>query len=264
MYKYEITKRIESFAPLETQEEWDCSGWGVNVANGVAHTSSNNCEGVNIDTNVAHTLSNNHEGVNINGCDEIHRIMLCLTVTDDIIKQAKEQNCDMIVSHHPCFYIPLEWSCINIYSAHTNLDKAQGGTTDTLIESLGLSKYKISTEHDFLRVIDYKTTIENFNNLLKQISPNARLINNKNKTELNKIAFCAGSGSEFINDAKELGADCFVTGDLKFHTALDSEIVIYDIGHFESEILVLPVLAQIIGTETEIVYAKEKSPFSQI
>lgn len=82
--------------------------------------------------------------------------------------------------------------------------------------------------------------------------------------KLSRIAFCAGSGSEFINEAKDLGADCLVTGDLKFHTALDSEIMVYDIGHFESEILILPVFEEIIGNNVEIVYAKEQSPFEMI
>mgnify|MGYP002868892996 CR=1 FL=1 len=227
MDKYKIAKRIEDFAPTETQEDWDCSGWAVNVE----------------------------------GYDEINKIMLCLTVTDDIIKQAKEQNCDLIVSHHPCFYVPLNRSDINIYCAHTNMDKAQGGTTDTIIEKLGLTNYKIFVEHDFLRIIDYKTTVNEFHKLIKTISPNARITNNKNVEQLKKIAFCAGSGSEFINDAKELGADCLVTGDLKFHTALDSGIVVYDIGHFESEILILPVFAKIIGNDVKIVYADEYSPF---
>ena len=238
MYKYKITERIEIFAPSETQEDWDCSGWGINIE----------------------------------GYDEIRKIMLCLTVTEDVVKQAKEQNCDMIISHHPLFCVNCHSELvsesyapqINVYCAHTNLDKAQGGTTDTLIETLGLSKHKVKIEHDFLRMIDYKTTIEDFNNLLKKISPNARVINNNTVKELNKIAFCAGSGSEFINDAKDLGADCLVTGDLKFHTALDSDIVVYDIGHFESEILILPVIKKIIGSDVEIIYAKEQSPFCQI
>lgn len=238
MYKYKITERIEIFAPSETQEDWDCSGWGINIE----------------------------------GYDEIRKIMLCLTVTEDVVKQAKEQNCDMIISHHPLFCVNCHSELvsesyapqINVFCAHTNLDKAQGGTTDTLIETLGLSKHKVKIEHDFLRMIDYKTTIEDFNNLLKKISPNARVINNNTVKELNKIAFCAGSGSEFINDAKDLGADCLVTGDLKFHTALDSDIVVYDIGHFESEILILPVIKKIIGSDVEIIYAKEQSPFCQI
>jgi dinuclear metal center YbgI/SA1388 family protein len=190
--------------------------------------------------------------------------MLCLTVTEDIIKQAKEQHCDMIISHHPCFYIPIAWSDINIYCAHTNIDKAYGGTTDTLIENLGLSKYKIKTEHDFLRLINYKTTITDFNKIVKQISPHARLVNNKNKKTINIIAFCSGSGSSFIEDAIILGADCLVTGDLKFHTALDSPIVVYDIGHFESEIMILSEVEKYINNKVKIIYAKETSPFIQI
>ena len=55
-----------------------------------------------------------------------------------------------------------------------------------------------------------------------------------------------------------------MTGDLKFHTALDSGIVVFDIGHFESEILILPVFASIIGKGVEIVFAKEKSPFIKL
>lgn len=235
MDKYEIGKRIEDFAPTETQEDWDCSGWAVDVE----------------------------------GYDEINKIMLCLTVTEDIIKQAKEQNCDLIISHHPMFWINCHSELvsesyvpqINIYCAHTNMDKAQGGTTDTIIEKLGLNNYKISVEHDFLRIINYKTTVAEFNKLIKPISPNARIINNKRVEQLKRIAFCAGSGSEFIKDAKEFGADCLVTGDLKFHTALDSSIVVYDIGHFESEILILPVFAKIIGNDVKIVYADEYSPF---
>lgn len=236
MYKYEITKRIEEFAPLETQEDWDCSGWLVDVED----------------------------------CNNIDKVMLCLTVTNDVVRQAKEQNCDMIISHHPLFFIPFNHSTfqpfneINIYCAHTNLDKAKGGTTDTIIEKLDLKKYKIDIKHDFLRMVELKITVNDFSKLLKKNFPNARIINNNNVTKLKRIAFCAGSGSEFINDAKELGANCLVTGDLKFHTALDSPIVIYDIGHFESEILILPVFEKIIGEGVKIVYADEHSPFSLI
>ena len=243
MHKYEITKRIEQFAPLETQEDWDCSGWQIDV----------------------------------NNYDQIHKIMLCLTITDDVVRQAKEQNCDMIISHHPCFYIPLEWRAINIYAAHTNMDKAKGGTTDTLVDvTLNLLPGQYNKQNknilkqvqndNFLRIAEfyYPIPVSDFSGAIKQISPNARLINNKKVIRLKKIAFCAGSGSEFINVAKDMGADCLVTGDLKFHTALDSPIVVYDIGHYESEILILPVFEKIIGKGVKIVYADEHSPFSLI
>ena len=222
MNKYEIIKRIEEFAPPELAEDWDCSGW-------IAETNKK----------------------------EIHKIMLCLTVTEDIIRQAKAQNCDMIISHHPLFFVPTEWKNIDIYSAHTNLDRTNGGTTDTLIAALG---FKISQTENFLRYVDKTLSVEELKKLLLKISPNLRYVNNRKIEILNKIAFCAGSGSEFIQEAYENGADALVTGDIKFHTALDSPIVLFDIGHFESEILVLQVFEKLLP-DVETIRADEKSPF---
>ena len=226
MNKYEITKRIEHFAPVETAEVWDCVGYMV-------------------DTDKT----------------DVSKIMLCLTVTEDIIKQAKEQNCDMIISHHPCFYTPLEWKDIDIYSAHTNLDRAKNGTTDTLIHKLGFEPQK--NGNDYLRFVDLEQPIEieEFVKQLKKFSPNLRYVNNKNVNSIKRIAFCAGSGSDFLKEAQIEGANALVTGDLKFHTAVDAEIVVFDIGHFESEILVLPTIETLISKDIEIIYAEEKSPF---
>lgn len=219
MNKYEIVRRIEAFAPLETQEKWDCSGWGI-------ETSQQN----------------------------VNKILYALTVTDDIIRQAREQNCDMIISHHPLFYVPIEYKDINIYCAHTNLDLAEGGTTDTLIEKLGFKKTK---NDGFVRIVELETpiTVEDLQNRLLKISPRLRYVNNCGAKTVRTIGFCAGSGSEFIGET-----DAFVTGDLKFHTALDSKKVVFDIGHFESEIFAPELLRKISGVENGVI-ADEKSPF---
>ena len=164
----------------------------------------------------------------------------------------------MIISHHPLFEVPIEWKNINIYCAHTNMDLAKGGTTDTLIKTLGLEVKEVD---NFVRYVYIDTTVDDFAKLLRKVSPNMRYVNNNDTKELHRIAFCAGSGSEFINVAFENGADAFVTGDLKFHTALESPIVIFDIGHFESEIMVLEVFKNLVGSGIEVVFAKEKSPF---
>lgn len=249
MNKYEIVKLIEDFAPVENAESWDPSGWVVDFDSDRVRVYGNKSEFG------ADTISN-----------EVLKIMLCLTVTDDVVKQAKRHSCDMIVSHHPLFYVPVEWRDINIYSAHTNLDKANGGTTDTVIEVLGLQNLKIVIEHDFLRFVEFENgiTVSDFSKIISAKFPKARMVNNRHEHVLQKVAFCAGSGSEFIKDAKNLGADCLVTGDLKFHTALDSEIVLYDIGHFESEIIVLPQFEKLLGKSVEIMFAQEQSPFSFI
>lgn len=58
---------------------------------------------------------------------------------------------------------------------------------------------------------------------------------NENKT-IKKIAVCGGSGS-FLIDMAGKNADCFITGDIKYHQFLDApdELFLMDIGHFESE-----------------------------
>ena len=220
MNKYEITERIERFAPLETQESWDASGWIIDLPE-----------------------------------NNVNKIMFALTVTDDVFNQAEEQNCDMIISHHPLFFVPLKYKSINIYCAHTNLDRAKGGTTDLIIQKLG---FRVSASDDFVRVVELEESItpKELRQKLLNISPHLRYVNNKNIQKIKTIGFCAGSGSEFIGKT-----DAFVTGDLKFHTALDSACVVYDIGHFESEIFAPELLHQISGVKEKGVIAYEKNPF---
>ncbi len=54
---------------------------------------------------------------------------------------------------------------------------------------------------------------------------------------IKKVAVCGGAGSFLLNRAKSIGADIFISGDFKYHQFSDAEneIIIADIGHFESE-----------------------------
>jgi len=66
--------------------------------------------------------------------------------------------------------------------------------------------------------------------------------------KIKKVAICGGSGSFLLADAKRQGADIFITGDFKYHEFFDAEnqIIIADIGHFESEHLTIRYLADSI------------------
>ena len=105
MNKYELVAKIEKIAPLESQESWDCSGWIVDTKR-----------------------------------TDVDKVMLALTVTPQVMTYAKEKGCDMIIAHHPLFCVPLEFKDIEIYASHTPMDKANDGTTETLIKSLGFNK----------------------------------------------------------------------------------------------------------------------------
>ena len=226
MNKYDLVNLIENFAPLELQEKWDCSGWQVETKK-----------------------------------TEINKVLIALTVTSDVFNQAIENNCEMIISHHPMFSVPIKFSSIDIYSAHTNMDKALGGTTDTFVEALGMTAHPVG---EFLRIADINISLKDLIKKIKKVSPNARIINNDSILEVSKIAFCAGSGMDLYNDAIENGCDCFVTGDLKYHSAIDSKIVIVDAGHFETEVLIKKVFQDLIKDKINCILAKEKSPFKLI
>ena len=225
MDKYEIAGIIEKFAPPETQESWDCSGWLVD-----------------------------------SGKNEIQKVMLALTVTDDVYNQAKSGSCEMIISHHPLFCVPVKYKDINIYCAHTNADKASGGTTDSLIKVLGFDS-GIEKSGEFVRIVRLKTpiSIKSLEIKLREISPNLRYV--KHSGRVSSIGFCAGSGSEFIST---VDVDVFVTGDLKFHSAIEADKTVFDIGHFESEIFILDVFKKLIESmpnSPKVITAEEKSPF---
>lgn len=55
--------------------------------------------------------------------------------------------------------------------------------------------------------------------------------------KIKKVAFCGGAGGFLLNEAKRKGADIFISSDFKYHEFFDAEneIMIADIGHFESE-----------------------------
>jgi dinuclear metal center YbgI/SA1388 family protein len=220
--KYDLVSKIENFAPLETQESWDASGWIVDLEN-----------------------------------SEVNKVMFALTITESVFEQAIRNNCDLIISHHPLFFVPYRYKKINLYCAHTNLDKALGGTTDLLLDAI---KFVGKKYNDFVRIVEFENemSIEFMKLKLLPLSPHLRIVNNLGVKTIKTIGFCAGSGSEFIESTP---CDAFVTGDLKYHTAVESKKVIFDIGHFESEIFAVKFLRKLIGLEEKGVIANETSPF---
>ncbi len=86
--------------------------------------------------------------------DEVHKVLVTLDVTGDVITEAEEENVQLIVSHHPLYRDPIPYlrsdiypsshvyrliqKGIALYTAHTNLDAAPGGINDILADRLGL------------------------------------------------------------------------------------------------------------------------------
>lgn len=231
---------INSLAPFETQEKWDNSGMLVGDIS-----------------------------------KEVKVIAVCLDITCDTIFKAKQNNADVIISHHPVIFNPLKkilkgdivfellQSNISAICAHTNFDLASGGVNDVLAQLLGLediSILKSSDDSEFLRI-----------GTIKPMSPNdfAKLVATKLRTtvrlakganEISKVAVCGGSGCSFMGDVISANAHAFVTGDAKHNDFLDAKndgLTLVAAGHYETENPSMPVLAQKIKTQfptTDVVY----------
>ena len=85
----------------------------------------------------------------------LQRGLVALDLTPRVISEAQERDANLIITHHPLLFRPLEsvtsssWTGglalqlaeagIALYSIHTNLDAAPGGVSFALAEQLGLS-----------------------------------------------------------------------------------------------------------------------------
>ncbi len=133
----EIKRQIELIAPPEYAAEWDNCGFQVNLHN------------------------------------ETDSVLLCLDVTRDIIEEAREKRCGLIISHHPLLFrglkhvdsVSYHGGCIaalaacgiSLYSAHTSADSAPGGLNVYMAGMLGLKNVRFLAPE--LRESFYKVAV---------------------------------------------------------------------------------------------------------
>jgi putative NIF3 family GTP cyclohydrolase 1 type 2 len=130
---------------------------------------------------------------------------------------------------------------------HTNLDAAQGGVNDALAEKLGLTDLEMLNEEKIGRIGTLKSQIPlvDFTRfVVKSLGCNGlRYVDNGKP--VHRVAVGGGACSGYIAQAIANGCDTFVTSDLKYNDFLDTkEINLVDAGHFPTENVVCPVLAE--------------------
>ena len=248
----DISNAIENFAPIRLQEDYDNAGLQVG------------------DPDM-----------------EVSAVLLCLDVTEEILQEAIERSCNMIISHHPLIFRGLKnvtgkdpiqriviealRNNVAIYSAHTNLDSAREGVSHEIGNIINLSDMKVldpkpddpsvgigvigdmkpTPKLEFLRRLKEKFNVK----ALKYSAHSPKLV-------IKRPAVCGGSGAFLIKKAIEEGADAIVTGDVKYHdfTSFGDDILIADIGHYESELCSSKIFSRIIRDRFPemVVYFAEK------
>jgi len=118
---------------------------------------------------------------------EISRILTCLDVTLDIVDEAIQNECDLIVAHHPLIFksinrinptneqgkiiFKLIKNDISLIAAHTNLDAALDGVSFVLAQSLGLENLKfLDNNYNISRKIVLTTSHSDSESVLKLLN----------------------------------------------------------------------------------------------
>ena len=212
--------------------------------------------------------------------DEIRRILVCLDVREETVARAKAGDFQMIVAHHPVIFKGLKKlrtdlpdgrllgallrSGIAVFSAHTNLDCAEGGVNDVLAERIGIDPKTIaplgnteSLSESLGRVGKLPVSMEAkaFADQVKKGlgAMNVRFVSG-GEHPVKKVGLCSGSGAEFIERAAFMGCDAFVTGDVRYHDAqraVSLGIHVIDAGHFATEQPVVEILAAKLAEELD-------------
>jgi dinuclear metal center YbgI/SA1388 family protein len=203
---------------------------------------------------------------------EVSQIVVALDIDADMIENTKENT--LFVVHHPL-----------IFGNLTQLDFAK--YPSNLIEKMILKKQSLIAMHTnfdqthlnryvFEKVLGFKLESQNaflctakgkwnYKELLALIKekldlPTLKVIGKKEN--IASIALTTGAGASLID---EVEADCFLTGDIKYHDAMKAmseDLMMVDIGHYESE----KFFAEIILDELKVlpllaIISNSKNPF---
>lgn len=234
----DIARAIEDFAPKSLQESYDNAGLQIG-----------------------------------NPSMAVTAALLCLDITEDILEEAIQRQCNLIITHHPLIFkglksitgqspierIAIKAICNNIaiYSAHTNLDSAWEGVSHEMAHLMHITDLKVLEPKDaegtaglgvignlrptpkmeFLRTLKDTFGVK----AVKYSVQSPQLV-------IKRVALCGGAGASLMPLAIREKADAIITGDVKYHdfTSYGLDILIADIGHYESELCARKIFSRII------------------
>ncbi|MBE9536141.1 MAG: Nif3-like dinuclear metal center hexameric protein [Proteobacteria bacterium] len=237
-----------------------------------------------------------------NPANETTGVLIALDPSLEAVKTAASKGSNLLITHHPLFFSNVTRldltspegkvieeavrSGISLFAAHTNLDSASGGINDILASLFNLtnstpiapSAMDGDKKSGMGRIGDLPEalTVRDTALLVKQClkTQTVRIAGNRTR-EVKRVALCSGSGGTLLKKAAKLGADIFISGDIRYHQAKDAEdigMALIDAGHFASEKIVTAKLAdklqQILNKKGFNIpvesYDGEKEPFTII
>ncbi len=192
-----------------------------------------------------------------NPASKITRVLFALDATQAVVREAQAFGAEIIVTHHPLMFtgirrirydepegavlLALVGSGLNLIAAHTNLDRAVDGTSDSLAAALGLTGIASAGKSVYLRrgALPQAQTAGAF---LRQVDTalhtHARLYGDAETVVTHAVVGPGASGDEYA-DAAAAKAQVFVVGEIKHHqllSALATGLTVIEAGHYRTEL----------------------------
>ena len=234
----EIYSVLDSISPFELQEGWDNSGLIIGDME-----------------------------------REIERVVISLDI-DDVMIESFDEN-TLFILHHPLIFGKLTAIDISRYPSnmieklilkrqsviamHTNFDKTHLNRY-VFTKVLGLS---IERESDFICECDVDWSLEDLSRRVEEAFGLKYLKMVNPKERIKRLALTTGAGASLMDMVE---ADCFLTGDIKYHDAmkaLSQDLMMVDIGHWESESFFCDALsAELKNLPISAIITHSKNPFT--
>lgn len=239
----DILQYLQGFAPVETAMDFD--NCGLLVGDKTAHVTS---------------------------------VLLTLDITPEVVLEAHELGCELIVSHHPVIFQPMKRMSaqsapyllaqygIAAVCMHTNLDLSEEfGVNTCLADAVGVQNVRRSERGEclFVGTMEQEMKSEDFARRVMTALGCEGLRYTPGKGVVRTVAVASGSGGSEIFAAAAEGADALVTGEIKHHeinAANELGVCVVDAGHFKSEdIVILPLLNRLKGQFSAIKFTKSQA-----
>lgn len=222
----EIINIIEKTAPLHAAATWDISGMQVAASR-----------------------------------QDVSRMAVCLDPTPASVSTALTLGARLILSHHPLTLrprLPSKTDALHqvfsllfrhdaaLYAAHTSLDVNAEGPVGWLAHELALRDVRVlepvlTTDvrvYGFGLVGELASPLSLpmlLDRLGAHISLASATVCGPLPEHVRRLAYCTGSGTSLLDAVVASEADIFITGDVKYHTALETAVCILDVGHHSLE-----------------------------
>ncbi|MHB8765276.1 MAG: Nif3-like dinuclear metal center hexameric protein, partial [Deferrisomatales bacterium] len=259
-----VAAALEAVAPLELAETWDRPGLQVGDPSAT-----------------------------------VERALVALDPSLAAAREASLRGFQLLVTHHPLFLKPLHRldastaqgrvafelvrAGVGLYSAHTNLDRAEGGVNDALARRLGLGDLRplgpgvpqaggaLGRVGRLAAPAALGPWCRGAARCLGSRAP--RLVGDP-EAIIEHVAVCGGSGASLWPLALQAGAQLLVTGDIRYHEALEAReagLALLDVGHGPSEQVAVEVLAQALsgwrapgGRRLQVEILRQPEPFETV